>query len=163
MVSEPCIERASESIDRLDLAISAPGEKDDIHTGSVYIYFGSRTNQLSNYVQKIVPSQFSMHLKHPTAIHDFGFSLASQSPFSPSSPALSPSTSSSNVSAALIDYPSLIIGVPKANMIVYLRWVSRRCEELEQRSADSFQLASVGQRQCSDQQYGRTAINSIQC
>lgn len=98
----------------VDLAVSAPGEKDDIHTGSVYIYFGSRTNKLTEYAQKIVPSQFLIHLKQPIPIHDFGFSLASQSPFS------SKAIASSN-STLISDYPSLIIGAPKANMIVQLR------------------------------------------
>lgn len=100
---------------RLDLAISAPGEKDDVHSGSVYIYFGSRSNKFSSYVQKLIPSQFLMHLKHTTSIQDFGFSLASQSPFKSSS------FSSSSNSSSLVDYPSLIIGVPKANLIINLR------------------------------------------
>ncbi|CAF5162517.1 unnamed protein product, partial [Rotaria magnacalcarata] len=63
-----------------DLAISAPGEKDDIHTGSVYIYLGSRTSQLTKYTQKIVPSQLLINSKQTTIINDFGFSLATQSP-----------------------------------------------------------------------------------
>ena len=99
----------------LDLAISAPGEKDDIHTGSVYIYLGSRTSPLRKYTQKIVPSQFLAHLKTAIVMHDFGFTLASQSPFSV------PFLSSVATGTGIVDYPSLIIGVPKANMIVHLR------------------------------------------
>jgi len=98
----------------LDLAISAPGEKDDIHTGSVYIYLGSRTSKLSKHTQKIVPSQLLNNFKQTTIIKDFGFSLATQSPFN------YPRNSSSN-STIIIDYPSLIIGIPKADMIVNLR------------------------------------------
>jgi hypothetical protein len=98
----------------LDLAISAPGEKDDIHTGSVYIYLGSRTSKLSKHTQKIVPSQLLNNFKQTTIIKDFGFSLATQSPFN------YPKNSSSN-STIIIDYPSLIIGIPKADMIVNLR------------------------------------------
>jgi hypothetical protein len=97
----------------LDLAISAPGEKDDIHTGSVYIYLGSRTSELTTYTQKIVPSQLLINLKQTIIINDFGFSLATQSPFS------YPIQSSN--STIIIDYPSLIIGIPKADMIVNLR------------------------------------------
>ncbi|CAF2469698.1 unnamed protein product [Rotaria sp. Silwood2] len=105
-----------------DLAISAPGEKDDIHTGSVYIYLGSRKNELAKHTQKIVPSQLLINLKQTTIINDFGFSLATQSPFKYSSISTSSSTSivSSN-STIIIDYPSLIIGIPKADMIVHLR------------------------------------------
>ena len=102
----------------LDLAISAPSEKDDIHTGSVYIYLGSRTSPLRKYAQKIVPSQFLVHLKPAIVMHDFGFTLSSQSPFGV--PFLPSSVPSSNATG-LVDYPSLIIGVPKANMIVHLR------------------------------------------
>ncbi len=101
-----------------DLAISAPGEKDDIHTGSVYIYLGSRTNKLTKYTQKIVPSQLLNNLKSTTIINDFGFSLATQSPFN--YPIISSSIVSLN-STIIIDYPSLIIGIPKADMIVNLR------------------------------------------
>ncbi|CAF2124500.1 unnamed protein product [Rotaria magnacalcarata] len=101
-----------------DLAISAPGEKDDIHTGSVYIYLGSRTSQLTKYTQKIVPSQLLINSKQTTIINDFGFSLATQSPFKSS--ILSSSIVSSN-STILIYYPSLIIGIPKADMIVHLK------------------------------------------
>ncbi|CAF3648267.1 unnamed protein product [Rotaria sordida] len=103
-----------------DLAISAPGEKDDIHTGSVYIYLGSRTNELIKHTQKIVPSQLLIHLKQTTIINDFGFSLATQSPFKYSTISTSSSIISSN-STIIIDYPSLIIGIPKADMIVHLR------------------------------------------
>lgn len=100
-----------------DLAISAPSEKDDIHTGSVYIYLGSRTSQLTKYTQKIVPSQLLNDLKPAKIIKDFGFSLATQSPFN--YPIISSSITSSN-STIIIDYPSLIIGIPKADMIVHL-------------------------------------------
>jgi len=103
----------------LDLAISAPGEKDDIHTGSVYIYLGSRTSQLTKYTQKIVPSQLLLNLKQTTIINDFGFSLATQSPFN--YPVPSSSSIVSTNSTTIIDYPSLIIGIPKADMIVNLR------------------------------------------
>jgi hypothetical protein len=102
-----------------DLAISAPGEKDDIHTGSVYIYLGSRTSVLKKYAQKIVPSQLLNNLKQTTIINDFGFSLATQSPFN--YPIISSSSIVSTNSTIIIDYPSLIIGIPKADMIVYLR------------------------------------------
>ena len=101
-----------------DLAISAPGEKDDIHTGSVYIYLGSRTTKLHKYTQKIVPSQLSMNSKQPIIINDFGFSLATQSPFN--HPRNSSSTLSLNATMDS-DYPSLIIGIPKADMIVNLK------------------------------------------
>lgn len=103
----------------LDLAISAPGEKDDIHTGSVYIYLGSRTGGLTKHTQKISPSQLLINSKQATIINDFGFSLATQSPFKDS-----PQSSSSMVSlnsTIIIDYPSLIIGIPKADMIVHLK------------------------------------------
>lgn len=102
----------------LDLAISAPSEKDDIHTGSVYIYLGSRTSPMRKYTQKIVPSQIAVHLKPAPVMHDFGFTMASQSPFSFTS--VSSAVLSSNATG-IDDYPSLIIGVPKSNMIVHLR------------------------------------------
>ena len=105
----------------LDLAISAPGEKDDIHTGSVYIYLGSRTSNLQKYTQKIVPSQLLNNLKETKAINDFGFSLATQSPFSHSNTSSSSSEITTSNSTITIDYPSLIIGIPKADMIVSLR------------------------------------------
>mgnify|MGYP002387460176 CR=1 FL=1 len=102
----------------LDLAVSAPGEKDDVHTGSVYIYLGSRTNKLTKHAQKIVPSQLLNNVKQSVPIKDFGYSLATQSPFK------HPITSSSAISAnhsVILDYPSLIIGIPKADMVVNLR------------------------------------------
>ena len=104
----------------LDLAISAPGEKDNIHTGSVYIYLGSETKKLKKYTQKIVPSQLLINLKATTIINDFGFSLATQSPFQYSIRSSSLPIESLN-STIIIDYPSLIIGIPKADMIVRLR------------------------------------------
>jgi len=79
----------------------------------VYIYLGSRTNQLKNHTQKIVPSQLLNHLKQTTIINDFGFSLATQSSFN------HPIISSN--STMIINYPSLIIGIPKADMIFNLR------------------------------------------
>jgi hypothetical protein len=102
----------------LDLAISAPGEKDDVHTGSVYIYLGSRTGIVEKYTQKIVPSQLLINSKQTPIIKDFGFSLATQSPFK--HPTISSSIISSN-STIIIAYPSLIIGIPNADMIVNLR------------------------------------------
>lgn len=107
----------------LDLAISAPGERDDIHTGSVYIYLGSRSSILSKHAQKIVPSQLLINLKQTTVINDFGFSLATQSPFKYSIMSSSPSAPSipSVNSTITVDYPTLTIGIPKADMIVHLR------------------------------------------
>ncbi|CAF1084195.1 unnamed protein product [Adineta ricciae] len=103
-----------------DLAVSAPSEKDDVHTGSVYIYLGSRTNKLMKFTQKIVPSQLLLNTKQTVNISDFGFSLSTQSPFN-SPLSFSSSLSTSSNSTILIEYPSLIIGVPKANMVYNLR------------------------------------------
>ena len=102
----------------LDLAISAPGEKDDIHTGSVYIYLGSRTSKMTKYAQKIVPSQLLNNFKQTTVINGFGFSLATQSTFKHP---INTSVVVSSNSTIIVDYPSLIIGIPKADMIVHLR------------------------------------------
>ncbi|UJR33940.1 hypothetical protein I4U23_021358 [Adineta vaga] len=103
-----------------DLAISAPSEEDNLHTGSVYIYLGSRTSKLNKYTQKIVPSQFLMNMKETIIINDFGFSLATQSPFNYPLTSSSSTTVASN-STILVNYPSLIIGIPKADMIINLR------------------------------------------
>ncbi|CAF0799979.1 unnamed protein product [Adineta steineri] len=102
-----------------DLAVSAPSEIDGNHTGSVYIYLGSRTSKLTTYTQRIVPSQLLLNLKQSSIINDFGFSLASQSPFN--FPTISSSSTVSSNSTVKIDYPSLTIGIPKVDMIVNLR------------------------------------------
>ncbi|CAF3955525.1 unnamed protein product [Rotaria magnacalcarata] len=99
-----------------DLVVSAPFyySKKPSHGGAVYIYYGLN----GKYTQKIVPSQLLINSKQTTIINDFGFSLATQSPFKSS--ILSSSIVSSN-STILIYYPSLIIGIPKADMIVHLK------------------------------------------